>query len=205
MEDAKIRAFKGTAPYYARYRPPYPDFLFDYIRDRFLLDGSGRLLDLGCGTGQIAIPLAKYFEEVVAMDSEPGMLEQGKKLAASLGTGNITWSEGSSYDLSEKLGKFRLVTIGKAFHWMGREETLGKLYDIVSPKGGIAVVSEGDWVWNGTRAWQAAVKTVVQKWLGDRRRAGKTSYEEPKERYEDLIRRSAFGSAEIYSHNYQRK
>src|SRR6266702_2438779 len=68
--------FHGTAWYYARYRPGYPQELFDLLRGRFELDGTGRLLDLGCGTGQLAVPLAPLFEEVVAVDVDAGMLAE---------------------------------------------------------------------------------------------------------------------------------
>jgi tRNA/tmRNA/rRNA uracil-C5-methylase (TrmA/RlmC/RlmD family) len=57
--------FKSTGWYYARYRPGHPEALFGCIRRAFHLDSSRRLLDLGCGTGQLALPLAKYFEEVI--------------------------------------------------------------------------------------------------------------------------------------------
>lgn len=46
--------FAGKASYYARFRPGYPKVFFDEVVQRFHLDGSGRLLDLGCGTGQLA-------------------------------------------------------------------------------------------------------------------------------------------------------
>ena len=40
--------FKGTAPYYARYRPGYPPELLVRLAAAAGLDGTGRLLDLGC-------------------------------------------------------------------------------------------------------------------------------------------------------------
>ena len=45
--------FAGTAWHYARYRPGYPQAFFDDLARQFRLDGTGRLLDLGCGTGQL--------------------------------------------------------------------------------------------------------------------------------------------------------
>ncbi|WP_207714417.1 hypothetical protein [Scytonema sp. UIC 10036] len=48
--------FQGAAWYYARYRSKYPQDLFDLLAQRFQLNGRGRLLDLGCGAGLIAIP-----------------------------------------------------------------------------------------------------------------------------------------------------
>jgi ubiquinone/menaquinone biosynthesis C-methylase UbiE len=40
--------------------------------------GGGRLLDLACGTGEIAFPLARHFGEVCAVDQEPESVAYGK-------------------------------------------------------------------------------------------------------------------------------
>jgi hypothetical protein len=45
----------GAAKYYERYRVPYPQEVFDWIVNEYRLDGCGRLLDGGCGTGQAAV------------------------------------------------------------------------------------------------------------------------------------------------------
>src|SRR6187397_157962 len=83
------RPYKGAAAYYAQYRPPYPAGLAPLLRDAFHLDGTRRLLDLGCGPGPVAIRLAPLFEQVVAMDPEPDMLEEGARQAARAGVENI--------------------------------------------------------------------------------------------------------------------
>src|SRR4051794_33957984 len=110
--------FKGTAWYYARYRYRFPPEFFKRVLERFNLDGRGRLLDLGCGTGQLAIPLAPYFEEVTGLDPEPEMLAQAAREAEKAVATNIRWIEGGSADLADlqaQLGKFRLVTMGNSF------------------------------------------------------------------------------------------
>ena len=136
--------YKGTAWYYSHFRPPYPDALVRVLRDTFGLDGSGRLLDLGCGPGPVAIRLAHLFDEVVAMDPEPEMLAEGRAAAERAGVSNIEWLRGGSErSLSPRLGQFRLVTMGNSFHWMDRQRTLDALYDLVANEGGIAVVGEG--------------------------------------------------------------
>jgi hypothetical protein len=41
--------YAGSARYYAAGRMAYPAALGDGLRDELGLDGSGRLLDVGCG------------------------------------------------------------------------------------------------------------------------------------------------------------
>ncbi len=115
--------FRGTAQFYARFRPGYPAGLLALLAERAGLDGTGRLLDLGCGTGNVAIPLAAYVEEVVAVDVEPEMLAQARKAAPA----NVRMVEARAEDVDETWGAFRLVTIGAALHWFDSALVLGRL------------------------------------------------------------------------------
>lgn len=120
--------FRSTGPYYACYRPGYPREFMDYLVTRFGLDGTQEVLDLGCGTGQIALPLAPHVARVVAVDPEPSMLIEGRHLAERRTVGNIDWIAGDSYRLVElDLPKLALVTMGASFHWMNRATVLHDL------------------------------------------------------------------------------
>ena len=55
--------FKGTAQYYATYRPAIPAQVISHLGTCFDLDGSGMLLDMGCGTGQSTFALAPLFKK----------------------------------------------------------------------------------------------------------------------------------------------
>lgn len=103
--------FNGTAWHYARFRPGYPKPFFDDIVAQFRLDGTGRLLDLGCGTGQLTLPLAAHVAEAVGMDPEPEMLTEAARQARAAGVINVTWAQGGSEDLPGNVGRFRLVTM----------------------------------------------------------------------------------------------
>lgn len=116
---APVSLFAGTAEWYARYRPGYPPELIERLAAAAGLDGTGRLLDLGTGTGQLAIPLAPYVAAVVAVDPEPDMLAQ---LPAGIGR-----RQARAEDVDETWGTFDLVTIGRAFHWMDGAAVLERL------------------------------------------------------------------------------
>ena len=96
--------FTGTAWHYAQYRPGYPKPFFDSIVAQFALDGTDRLLDLGCGTGQLTLPLAEHVAEAVGMDPEPEMLTEAARQAQAPRVTNVTWAQGSSEDLPGNIG-----------------------------------------------------------------------------------------------------
>ena len=109
-------AFAGTAEYYARYRVPYPKTLLDDVRKQAKVTGSGRLLDLACGPGRVALPLSPYFGEAWAVDQEPEMIEVGRAAARRLGVTNLRWTVGRAEDVAAAPGSFELITVGEAFH-----------------------------------------------------------------------------------------
>jgi SAM-dependent methyltransferase len=60
----------------------------DLVR-RAQVSQRGRLLDLACGTGQLAFPLRRWFSEVWAVDQEPDMVEVVRAKAAAMGAGDV--------------------------------------------------------------------------------------------------------------------
>jgi ubiquinone/menaquinone biosynthesis C-methylase UbiE len=191
--------FRSTASYYARYRPDYPPAFFDFLAARFGLDGSGRLLDLGCGTGRLAINLAHRFDEAVGADPEPEMLEEAGATAGSAGVTTIRGIEASSEDLPRlkgELGRFRLVTMEESLHWMDQDATLADLDHLVEPGGGIAITwlhHTGD----AANGWREVMDAAVKRALGERRRAGSGFYTQHTDSFEDVVARSPFRRMEV--------
>jgi SAM-dependent methyltransferase len=164
-QDLAFRSdlYRGTAPYYDRYRPPYPEALFEDLRQGLPVSGQGRLLDLACGTGQIAFPLAGDFAEVVAVDQEPESVAFGRDKAEAAGITNIRWITGaaSSVDID---GPFELVAIGTAFHRLDRTRVARRMLDWLQPGGGVALL----WAVTppqGERPWQKALEALFEEWM----------------------------------------
>lgn len=189
--------FRSTAPYYARYRAGYPREFFAYLAERFTLDGTQRVLDLGCGTGQIALPLAPHAGHVYAIDPEPAMLGEGRRLATDRGIRNIDWISGDSYHLAElDLPEVTLATIGSAFHWMDRDQVLRDLNEVVSAGGAIVIAANGLPADQDPPPWDDIIAAIRARFLGPVRRAGSGTYLRPEGRHEDVLARSPFSRLE---------
>ena len=167
IPDAE-RPFAGdTASFYARFRRAYPA---EFVA-RFGELGSGggcRLLDLGCGTGILTLQLAPFFEQAVGIDPEPDMLREAEKATSEQGLENVEWIRGSSAELrtlAPALGRFDLVTIGTAFHYMEPRATLSELQRI-APAGYVVVVYNGSPMWLHPEPWAKALRSVLERSLG---------------------------------------
>ncbi|WP_192498369.1 class I SAM-dependent methyltransferase [Halorussus halophilus] len=197
MSSKESTPFESAEEYYAEHRPDYADEIFDYLQRRFDLNESARVLDLGCGAGQLTIPLAARAGEVVGMDPNEEMLRQARErvsAADSASEDDIRWVAGSDVDLHDEMGPFRLTTMGRAFHWMDQESTLEQLRRITESGGGVALVTDSEWLTKGTEDWQSEVYDLVAEYLDDvPERTGPAEYDDP---WDELLETFEFEDVE---------
>lgn len=181
--------FGGTAGYYASYRYDYPVQIAQIIASAFGLDGKGRLLDVGCGTGKLAFLLKPLFEQVVGIDRSASMLAEAESQAKYQGITGISWVLGPAEDAGVDLGAFRLVSCGDAFHWMDREKALVAWHGLLEECGGLVIVGAGGGSASGPGPWQVAMWEVIHRHLGPQRRNAEWQ-ERTAKRHEEVIRES---------------
>ncbi len=156
---------------YTAFRPPYPQELIDALVSEFHLDKKGRLLDLGCGSGQITFPLAPFFEYAIALDVDPLMIQEALLQVQKGHIESIEWHVKHAEDISQAIeGAIRLVTIATAFHWMDRPVVLQKCYKLLQENGGIAIVNAKSWWDSSSTDWQQDIIILIKKYLGPERR-----------------------------------
>jgi SAM-dependent methyltransferase len=133
--------FAKLADIYVAGRPTYPPLLARRVADLVGLNGGQDVLDLGTGPGFLARDFRPYARSVTAVDPEPEMLRVAAAASERAGL-DIIFLLGSSNTISPGLGTFRLVTIGRAFHWMDRSETLRSLDGLIDAQGAVALFQE---------------------------------------------------------------
>jgi SAM-dependent methyltransferase len=159
--------FAGSAEYYARGRMPYPQALADALRDELGLDGTGRLLDVGCGPGPLTHLLAPLFAEAVGVDADADMVRVARRCAAA----NERFVHRRAEELPAGLGTFRVVTLAQSFHWFASDDVAATLHGMLEPAGALVFVGatthEGD-----GNVPREEIAELIRRRLGPEKRAG---------------------------------
>jgi SAM-dependent methyltransferase len=160
--------YAGSAEYYARGRMPYPQALADALRRELGLEGTGRLLDVGCGPGPLTHLLAPLFAEAVGVDADADMV----RVAGRATGANERFVHLRAEELPAGLGTFRVVTLAQSFHWFAHDDIARTLRELLERRGALVFVGATTHEGEGNVP-RAEIRALVERWLGSDRRAGR--------------------------------
>ncbi len=194
--------FRGeVVDFYHRYRRGYPPAVIDTLVQAFELTKDDIVVDLGCGTGQLALPIAGRVRAVVGVDPEPDMLLRARRAASEQGVTNVSWMAGADTDmptLGALLGNRTVgaVTIGQALHWMNHVKLFRALVPLARHGGGVAVVTNGAPLWLQDTAWSQALRGCLEQWLGSKLTHTCGTDDASQRRYRDSLTAAGFDVSE---------
>ncbi|HET6638549.1 MAG TPA: class I SAM-dependent methyltransferase [Gemmatimonadota bacterium] len=130
--------FGPLAEEYARFRPSYPDALFDELLGR-LGHQPGATLDLGAGTGAATASLLRRGARVVALEPNRSMLGKATaRLAGAAGWLGAVAARAEEVPIAS--ASVACITVAQAFHWFEPELALAEFARVLRPRGLLALM-----------------------------------------------------------------
>jgi SAM-dependent methyltransferase len=132
------KVFDGVAAEYDRHRPAYPDELLDHACRVAGIGSGDRVLEVGCGSGQLTRGLAARGLRVTAVEPGGSLVALARRNLA--GAGAVEFVNAQFEDALLPRDHFRAVFSASAFHWTDPDVSWQKAADVLVPGGTLALV-----------------------------------------------------------------
>jgi len=132
--------FDTVAAEYDRNRPGYPDELVDRAVQAAGLTDGDRVLEIGCGTGQLTRSLVGRGLRVTAIEPGANLIELAGR--AARGTGSVEFINSRFEDAAIE-GGFAAAFCASAFHWLDPDVSWAKVARLLAPGGLLALIQYG--------------------------------------------------------------
>jgi len=126
--------WNATSKDYAAFRPTYPPSYFSLLQQLGIGRKGQNILDLGAGTGALALPFARQGASVVALDASVGQLEQLELKASQEGIGIRTLHRRAE-ETGLPADNFDAITASMCWGYFDRNEILPEVDRLLKPKG----------------------------------------------------------------------
>ena len=153
--------FEEAPELYDRVRPDYPEELFDDLARLVGLVAGSRVLELGCGTGQATVSLARRGYEVVAVELGGGLADVARRKLAPFPAVRVVNAAFEAWPLPAEA--FDAVFAATSFHWIDPAVRVTKSAEALRPGGALAVVSTHH-VAGGDEQFFADAQRCYERW-----------------------------------------
>jgi len=138
LARSRGKVFNDIAADYDRHRPTYPDVLLDQACEVAGIGDGDRVLEIGCGTGQLTCSLLARGLRVTAL--EPG--DRLIALAAEnlKGAGDVELLHARFEDTRLPRERYHAVFSASAIHWVDPDLGWRKIADALAPGGTLALI-----------------------------------------------------------------
>ena len=138
--ERQRRTFELTAEEYDRYRPSYPDALFEDVRAYADLAPDDAILEIGAGTGRATVAVGAWGNPLVAIEPAPAMADVARRNTAHLENVDVRTARFEDDDAFEN-GSFGLVFCAQVYHWLDQKTRVERLHDALYHYGTAAIIA----------------------------------------------------------------
>ena len=142
MSDPKRPELKTTfnedAENYDRARPTYPEAVFDDLEKMTGLGGGAAVLEVGCGTGQATLALAKRGYRISCVELGDNLAAVARRNLAGYPDVSVVNAAFEKWDAGEE--RFDMVFAAQAWHWLDPEFRYQKAAVALKPGGWLAIL-----------------------------------------------------------------
>jgi SAM-dependent methyltransferase len=182
-------------------RPGYLPAVVDAAVARAGLPPGGRILEIGCGTGQITAPFAARGYSILAL--EPGDAMAALAARNCRDYPEVTILQSSFEEWPPDGQTFDMVVSAQAFHWIAPDAGCAKAASVLKPGGAIALFWHLD-VSQDTPFWHATQPIYDAYFRPPEGHTTVLSLAERTARYAEAIRRcEAFGPVDEVRHAWE--
>ena len=154
-------SFDAVADSYDAYRsPPPPQVVTAILRSSKLGDGS-KVLEIGCGTGQLSVALAEHGVALTAVELGPQLAARAAQNLARFANARVELSSFEDWPLPSE--KFDAVVCANAFHWLDPHLRAAKSAAALRP-GGFLTILHTHHVSGGTPGFFADTQPLYVRW-----------------------------------------
>jgi ubiquinone/menaquinone biosynthesis C-methylase UbiE len=141
MHDERWRSlrtmFDGVAERYDAARPGYPRVIVDDLVAVAGLEPGSRVLEIGCGTGQLTVDLARRGLDVTAVELGPALAEVARRNLAPYPHARVVVGTFEEYEVAEPVDA---VVAASSFHWVAPDARVTRTAAALRPGGALAVI-----------------------------------------------------------------
>jgi SAM-dependent methyltransferase len=154
-------SFDGAAVDYNAFRPAYPTEVVHIVVSAGHLSEASRVLEVGCGTGQLSVDLARRGCELVAVEMGPNLARLAQKNLAPFPRASVEVATFETWSLPAT--KFDAVVCASAFHWLAPDVRFTKSAEALHPGGSLIIVHVHQ-VRGGTSGFFEDTQPIYMKW-----------------------------------------
>jgi SAM-dependent methyltransferase len=137
-ERARLRAvFDEAALLYDEVRPGYPEELFDDVVSHSGIPPGGRILEIGCGTGQATVPLARRGYRILCVELGENLAAVARRNLEAYPRAEV--HVGPFEDWQPQGAPFDLAVSATAFHWLDPEVAYPRVAEALGEAGSLAL------------------------------------------------------------------